>query len=57
MGNGQWVRTRTPEDANNFLAEKRTEQERAGRPRVGSVILGVLAVPALTAWGIWALVN
>jgi hypothetical protein len=27
-GNGQWVRTRNPESAKAFLAEKRMEEER-----------------------------
>ncbi|GAA0465318.1 MULTISPECIES: hypothetical protein [Streptomyces] len=57
VGSGQWVRTRRPEDAENFLAEKRMEEERAGSFGVGGVILGVIAVLALVAWGVWAIAS
>lgn len=52
-----WVRTRTPEDAKNFMAEKRMEQERAERPGIGTAVLCCLGVAALIALCVWALVS
>lgn len=52
--NGQWVRTRTEDDAKAFIQEKRAEQERSLTTGPGSLLLGFVAVVFLAGLALYA---